>query len=73
MNKVKQLVSRGAAKLCLAYSLGGIGVCAHMFEQNKRGYYFHFAFAGASIMLVHVQNGLKQDIQVVVIKSGFGG
>lgn len=63
-------MGRGAAQFGLTDSLRRVGIRANVPENNQRRNDGHFALAGGVVMLVHIQNGFKQDIQIFVIKPG---
>ena len=70
LDQIKELVGRGAAQFGLTDSLRRVGIRANVPENNQRRNDGHFALAGGVVMLVHIQNGFKQDIQIFVIKPG---
>ena len=71
LDQIKELVGRGAAQLGLTRPLHGVGIRSDMLENNQRRDDGHFTLTGGVVMLVHVQDGLKQDVQILVIKPGF--
>ena len=73
LDQLEQLVRRGAAQLCLPDTLLFVRVRSHMFEQNQRRHHGHFSLAGRMVVLIHIENRFKQDVQVVVVKARFCG
>ena len=70
--KVKQFVGRGAAQLGLFYPLCGVGIGSDMLKEDQGGDNGHFTLAGTVVVFVHIENGFKKNVQILVVKTGLG-
>ena len=71
LDQIEQLMSRRTAQLRLPHSLLGVAVRANVFENDQRRNHRHLALAGRAVMLVHIQNRFKENIQIFFVKARF--
>src|ERR1017187_10395359 len=65
-HQVEELMRVGATQHGLPLALLRIGIVAHVLENERVvRMHGHDAFAGGSIMLVHVENGLEKYLEIV--------
>ena len=64
-------MGRGAAQLGLFCPLCGVGIGTDMLKEDQRGDNGHFTLAGTVVVFVHIENGFKENFQVLIVKTGF--